>query len=72
MRMNSIAFVIFIAGAMIAGAAEAGKHSRIKTTNEVVNYRVGGNPISIRKPPRPKVGRTVPLHRGSVGTFKWP
>ncbi len=72
MRMYSIAFVTFIAVAMIAGAAEAGKHRGIKTTNEIVNYRAGGNPISIRKPPGPKVGRTVPLRRGVVGTFKWP
>jgi hypothetical protein len=72
MRMNSIAFVTFMAVAMIAGAAEAGKHSGIKTTNGIVNYRAGANPISIRKPPGPKVGRNVPLHRGVVGTFKWP
>ena len=72
MRMNLIAFVSFIAVAMIAGAAEAGKPSGIKTTNEIVNYRAGGNPISIRKPPGPKVGRSVPLRRGTVGTFKWP
>ena len=72
MRRNSIAFVTFIAVAMIAGAAEAGKHSAIKTSNEIVNYRAGGYPISIRKPPGPKVGRTVPLRRGVVGTFKWP
>jgi hypothetical protein len=72
MRMNLIAFVTFMAVAMIAGAAEARKHSRIKTTNEIANYRAGGNPILIRKPPVPKVGRTVPLRRGVVGTFKWP
>jgi len=72
MRMNSIAFVTFIAVVMIAGAAEAGKHSRIKTTNEIVNYRAGGNPISVRKLPGHKAGRTVPLRRGVVGTFKWP
>ncbi len=72
MRMYSIAFVTFIAAAMIAGAAEAGKHDRLKTTNEIVNYRAGGNPISIRKPPGPRVGRTVPLRRGVIGTFKWP
>ena len=72
MRMNSIAFVTFMAVAMIAGAAEAGKHSGIKTTNGIANYRAGGNPISIRKPPVPKVGRTVRLRRGVVGTFKWP
>jgi hypothetical protein len=31
MRMNSIAFVSFMAVAMIASAAEAGKHRGIKT-----------------------------------------
>jgi hypothetical protein len=72
MRMNSIAFVTFISVAMIAGAAEAGKYRGIKTTNRIVNYRSGGNPISIRKPPGPKVGRTVPLRRGVARTFKWP
>jgi hypothetical protein len=72
MRTNAIAFVTFIAVAMIAASAEAGKHSGIKTTNEIVNYRAGGNPISIRKPPGRNVGRNVPLRRGSVGTFKWP
>jgi len=72
MRMSSIAFVTFMAVAMIASAAEAGKHHGIKTTNEIVNYRAGGSHISLRKPPGPKVGRTVPLRRGVVGRFKWP
>ena len=72
MRMNSIAFVTFLAVAMIASVAEAGKHSGIKTTNEIVNYRAGGNPISVRKPPGPQKGRAVPLRRGLVGPFKWP
>jgi hypothetical protein len=72
MRMNSIAFVTFMAVAMSASAAEAGKHSGIKTSHEIVDYRAGGNPNWIRKLPGPKVGRTVPLRRGLVGTFKWP
>jgi hypothetical protein len=67
MTMNSIAFVAFITVAMIAGAAEAGKHRGIKTTNEIVNYRAGGNPISIRRPPGSKVDRILPLRRGVVG-----
>jgi hypothetical protein len=72
MRVSSIAFVTFITVVMISGAAEAGKHSRIKTTNEIVNYRAGGNPISVRKLPGHKAGRTVPLRSGLVGKFKWP
>jgi hypothetical protein len=72
MRMNCISFVTFIVAAMIAGPAEAGKHSGIKRTNEIANYRAGGSPIFIQKSPGPKVGKTVPLHRGVVGGFKWP
>jgi hypothetical protein len=70
MRMNSIAFVAFMAVVMIAGAAEAGKR-KVKT-NEIVDYRAGGDPSSSRKVPSPKVGRTVPLRRGVIGTLKWP
>jgi hypothetical protein len=40
--MNSIGFVTFIAVAMIAGAAEAKKHSGIKSTGGTVNYRAAG------------------------------
>jgi hypothetical protein len=72
MRMNSIGLVTFMAVAMIVSAAEAGKHSGIKTTNEIANYRAGGNPNPVVKSPGPKAGRTVPLRRGVVGKFKWP
>jgi hypothetical protein len=63
MRMNSIAFVTLMAVAMIASAAEAGKRSRIKATNEIVNYRAGGNPISVRMRGDLLSGRPFPIAR---------
>jgi len=71
MRMSSIGFVAFLAVAIIAGAADAKKHSGIKSTGGTANYRAGGSPISILKSPGRNRGRTVPLRRGVVGGFKW-
>jgi hypothetical protein len=71
MRMTSIGLVTFIAFAMIPSAAEARKHSVIKSTGEIINYRAGGDRISTFKPPGREVFKAVPLRRGVVGTFKW-
>jgi hypothetical protein len=69
--MKMIGFVTFITVAMIAGAAEAKKHSGIKSTGGIVDYRAGGNPISTLKSPGRSKGRTVPLRRGVVGPIRF-
>jgi hypothetical protein len=77
MKMNSLAFVTFMAVAMIASAGEAGKHGRI-ATNEIVKYRAGaiyvaliGGTARAAEDPRDRAGAHSLIPRQSPKARKY-
>jgi phage tail-like protein len=67
---KSYRFVLYMNGRPVAGANQVG----LPTDQDVANYRAGGEPIHIRKPPGREKYETITLERGvthDAGFASW-